>query len=172
MKSQILMIISALLVLMTLKPVHCLAQAEINPDHYNATGIDPVTRAGITAQATRKTENLHGSFALPFDVKCAGLTLSPGTYSFSVRSLGRGNAVAMIRKGNATQVEARVKFRPGDYGPSGLLLERTGKQHTLTAINLKEQKMMLFLQAEQRPSTPVQYSVVPISYATRETAGQ
>jgi len=166
MKSQTLMVVGSVLVLMSLKPIACRAQAEIAPDQYNANGIDPVSPAMQT-----KTVDISGNFSLPFDVKCAGRTLSPGTYVFSVRSFGKGDAVTLIAKGNATQVQARMKSRSYTDSPNALLLGHEGQQRTLTAISLKEPGIMLYLLTEQPRNIEANPELVPISYTARNKVG-
>lgn len=171
MKSHLLMFIGSILILTTLKPVRCQAQAEVAPDHYNETGIEPVTLPGNVIPANRKAENVRGSFILPFDVKCAGFTLSPGKYSLLVRELGKGGIVTLVPQGSPTRIQVRMKFRSGADGRSALLLQHNGQQRTLTAISLKEPRKVLYLEAEQTRSILEDTELVPISYAIRKAAG-
>ena len=166
-----LMIIASVSVLLVLKPVRCQAQAEVAPDHYNETGIEPITLPGNAIPANLKSGHLGGSFTLPFLVKYAGFTLMPGRYSLSVRSLGKWDLVTLMRQGNAARIQVRMKFRPESDRPSALFLQRAGEQRELTAISLPEPRIVLYLEAGQTPTRLDDTEVVPISYTTRSVAG-
>jgi hypothetical protein len=166
MKLHVLMMIGLILALMTLKPVLCRAQAEIAPDHYNATGIDPVTLSGNAVEANREAKDFHGTFTLPFDVRYAGLTLLAGTYRFSIHALGQKDALALITKGDATQVQVRMKIQSRSGTLNALLVEHEGQKRTLKAISLKNPGIMLYLQAEQPRNLAENTELVPISYTT------
>jgi hypothetical protein len=166
MKSQMLMVVGLILVFMTLKPVTCRAQAEVAPDHYNDTGIDPVILPGNTVEANRDARDLHATFTLPFNVRYAGLTLSPGTYFLSIRVLEKGDALTLITKGDA-QIQARMKFRSRTSGPDALLVQRAAQERALKAISLRQPGIMLYLQAEQLQNIEVNTELVPISYTVR-----
>jgi len=165
MKLHVLMMIGLILALMTLKPMLCRAQAEVAPDHYNATGIDPGTLSGNVVEANREAKDFHGTFTLPFDVRYAGITLSAGTYFFSIHTLGKREALALITKGDATQVQARMKVQSRRGALNALLVEHKGQKRTLKAISLKNPGIMLYLQAEPR-NLAENTEFVPISYTT------
>jgi len=170
MKLHVLMMIGLILALMTLKPVFCRAQAEVAPDHYNATGIDPVTPSGNTVEANREARDLHATFSLPFDVRYAGITLLPGTYFLSIRLLEKGDALTLITKGDA-QVQARMKFQSRTSGPDALLVERASQERVLKAISLRQPGIMLYLQAEQLRNIEVNTELLPISYTPHNRSG-
>ena len=162
MKPHVFMIIGSVLVLITLKPVACRAQAEVDPDHYNATGIDPITLP------RNPTRDFQGSFTLPFDVRCAGLTLSPGAYSFSIHVVEKGDALALITKGGGAQIQARMKLQSRTGGPNALLIEGRDRERRLKAISLEKPGIMLYLEAEQPRNLSENPELVPISVTVRD----
>jgi hypothetical protein len=161
--SKLFLIVGSVLFLTTLKPFRCQAQAEIDPDHYEITSGEPVSQAGNGLAASRNAEGFRGEFTLPFNVRCAGFTLPPGSYSLSIRSSGNSNVVRLIPKGSTVEVQARVSSRSSAYGPSALVLARTGQERTLTAIRLKEPGITLYLEAQQKQSASAVTELVPIS---------
>jgi hypothetical protein len=163
LKAAIVLVAGFLLLLFVLEPFQCHAQAEINPDHYEITGGEPISQAGNSATAARNAGEFRGTFTLPFDVRCAGLTLPSGPYSLSIHSLAKSDEVTLIPKGNAIMIQARVASRSSAGGASALVVERTGQRRTLTAIRLKEPGITLYLQAAQRRSASADAEVVPIS---------
>ena len=88
-----LMIIASVSVLLVLKPVRCQAQAEVAPDHYNETGIEPITLPGNAIPANLKSGHLGGSFTCPSwlnmrdlrlcraDTRCRFVRSANGTWS-------------------------------------------------------------------------------------------
>jgi len=150
---KLLLAIAWVLALIVLKALPCSAQAEIDPAHSNAT---PIRNAG----------NFHGKVTLPFDVKYAGLTLPPGSYSLSVDSLENGSVVTMIPDGKTVKVQAHVRSRSKSHGPDALVLERAGQQRKLAAIRLKEQALTLDLESEPSGSATADTELVLISYAS------
>src|SRR5215467_4671154 len=91
-------------ILMSLKPATCRAQAEIDPDHYDTVDSGPLPQAMPTIAAGQKVGIFRGKFVLPFDVDYAGLTLPPGSYSLSVRSVGKQRIVTLIPEGNRVRI--------------------------------------------------------------------
>jgi hypothetical protein len=157
-----------------MKPATSWAQAEIDPDHFEITNDESVPQVQTNAMPSRNVDNFHGNFTLPFTVRYAGLTLLPGTYSLSVRSLGQENVVTLIPDGDAVRiqpVQTRVSSLPSIAGPSALILERAGQQHVLTAIRLKESGITLNLQAVPRRTASVDTELVPILSAAHKPSG-
>ena len=147
------------------------ALSEIDPDHYEATNVQPVAPAHNSATSHRNAGDFHGKVTLPFDVKYAGLTLPPGSYSLSVDSLGNGNVVTMIPDGKTVKVQAHVRSRSKSHGPYALVLERAGQQRKLAAIRLKEQALTLDLESEPSGSARADTELIVISCATCTSPG-
>ena len=158
--------IAWVLALIVLKALSCSAQAEIDPDHYEITNQQPIPPTHSNATPIRNAGNLHGKVTLPFDVKYAGLTLPPGSYSLSVDSLGNGNVVTMIPDGKTVKVQAHVRSRSKSHGPYALALERAGQQRKLAAIRLKEQALTLDLESEPSGSATADTELALISCAS------
>ena len=94
-----------------------------------------------TIAVSKKAGNFRGTFTLSFDVDYAGLTLSPGSYSLSVRSVGKERIVRLVPDGNRIKIQAiQVRVRTGSNvdGASALVFERARQRLTLTAIHMRE----------------------------------
>lgn len=170
-QSKLFLVIGCVLAVMILKGLPCLAQAEIDPDHYESINSEPISPDGQKAVDNRHTDRFRGGFTLPFNVKCGGLTLRQGSYSFSIDSQGKWRAVTFIPRGEAPKfqtVYARGISRSHRDGSSALVLERAGQQHTLTAIRLEDREITLDLQAEEGTSVSADTELVPIFYTRRE----
>jgi hypothetical protein len=162
-KSRTLQLVIPVLVVIALTPALCRAQAEINPDHFD--GISSVAAVKNSAAASPSPSRAYGSFFLPFDVKCAGVRLTPGYYSLSVRQLGKRNVVTLtsIAKSVGAQVvevTATPRLIPG--APSGILINRVSEQRTLTAIRLEQVGVTLFLPAGKEAGTAMNTELIPI----------
>ena len=163
LKAAIVISAGFLLLLFVLEPVQCHAQAEINPDHYEITDGEPISQTGNSATAARNVGEFRGTFTLPFDVRCAGLTLPRGPYSLSIGSAAKSDEVTLVPKGNAIIIQARVASRSSAGGASALMVERNGQRRTLTAIRLEEPGITLYLEPKPARSTSTDAETVPIS---------
>ena len=169
MKSKTLLTICSALALMLLKSVPCWAQAEINPDHFDATSVEQVSQAGTVASTSPAASTFQGRFTLLHEVNYAGLTLAPGIYWVAIRSRGSWDSITLIPKGSTARIQARVETRSGAGRPTALILECDGQQRTLTGISLQP-GMMLYLQGARRPTASADSELVPIFYVTRARA--
>ena len=105
-KLKMALVIGLVAVAMALKPTHCRAQAEIDPDHYDTVDGGPLPQASPAIAVGQKVGNFRGTFTLPFHVDYVGLTLSPGSYSLSVRSVGKEWIVTLAPDGNRIKIRA------------------------------------------------------------------
>jgi len=174
MRSKIFVVSACILALIVLNAFPCLAQADIDQDHYEAANLEAISQAQQSVTENPNLGGLRGDFTLPFNVRCAGITLLPGSYSLSISSLDKWSVVTLIPKGNAANGESikiRVNPRPSVGGRDALVLSRTGQQRALTAITLKEPGRTLYLQDEQRRIVSTNAEFVPIIYAISTIAG-
>ncbi len=171
MKSKMFLTICSVLVLMFLKSVPAQAQAEIDPDHFTTPNVKPASRADM-ATANQAPGSFQGSFTLPHEVKCAGLTLAPGAYSLSIRSLGGSEWVTLIPKGTAAGIQVQVESLSGAGQPTALIVERAGQQRTLTGISLQEPGMTLSLQDQPSRAISAGSELVPISHVSGRRVGK
>jgi hypothetical protein len=158
-------------VLTMLKPTLCRAQAEIDPDHYDTVENAPVSQAKPTIAGSQKAGNFRGKFTLPFDVDYAGLTLSPGSYSLSIRSVGKERIVTLAPDGNRIKIQAiQVRVRTGSNvdGASALVFERARQRLTLTAIRVREAGITLDLRDDKAPNISTVTECVPICFKGRD----
>jgi hypothetical protein len=61
-KSKLLLSVGSLLVLTIFTPLHCQAQAEIDPDHYDITNDEPPPQINDSVTANRNAAGFHGDF--------------------------------------------------------------------------------------------------------------
>ena len=169
MKSKTLLTICSALALMLLKSVPCWAQAEINPDHFDAASVEQVSRAGTVAPTSPAASTFQGRFTLLHEVNYAGLTLAPGIYWVAIRSRGSWDSITLTPKGSTASIQARVETRSGAGRPTALILECDGQQRTLTGISLQP-GTTLYLQGAPRQTTSADSELVPIFYVTRVRA--
>ena len=172
MKSRILQSVAPILLVISFAPALCRAQAEIDPDHFDA--VSDISKAENKATSNQTSSQAYGSFFLPFEVKCAGVKLAPGHYSVSVRQAGRRDVVTLMRTVNGVRAQALVvKATPrwSHEAPTGLVVDHTNQQRTLTAISLRQPGATLYLQIGKEAGTSMDAELIPISYpASRATA--
>jgi len=108
---------------------------------------------------------------LSFDVDYAGLTLSPGSYSLSVRSVGKERIVTLVPDGNRIKIQAiQVRVRTGSNvdGASALDFERARQRLILTAIHMREAGVALDLRDDKAPNISTVTEYVPICFKGRD----
>jgi len=170
-KLKMALVIGLVAVAMALKPTHCRAQAEIDPDHYDTVDSGPLSQASPAIAVGQKVGNFRGTFTLPFDVDYAGLTLSPGSYSLSVRSVGKEWIVTLAPDGNRIKIRAiQVRVGTGSNvdGASALVFERARQRLTLTAIRVREAGITLDLRDDKAPNISTVTECVPICFKGRD----
>lgn len=161
MKSRKLQLAVPILFVISFAPALCRAQAEVDPDHFDSP-------SNVSSVAKRNPSQAHGSFFLPFDVRCAGVKLTPGHYSLSVQQSGRRDVVRLVRIVNGIRVralEVAATPRLSAEGPGGLVIDRVNQRRTLTAISLQQPRMTLLLQASRETGISVNAELIPISYS-------
>jgi hypothetical protein len=157
-KSKSLQSLLPVFILITFTPALCRAQAEINPDHFESIG-------SVATIATTAADRAYGSFFLPFEVQCAGAKLMPGPYSLSIRQQGRHDIVRLtpIKNGaRAQSLEVTTTPQVSPEASIGLVIDRSSKQRTLTAIRLGQLGVTLFLQPARVSITA---ELIPISFS-------
>jgi hypothetical protein len=167
MKSKVLQAVVTVFVVMTLMPVLGRAQAEINPDHFDSPA--SVAKAGSEGAGTHNAASFYGSFNLPFRARCAGVNLPPGSYSLSVRRLGKKDVITLAAKANSVRVQAfgtGLTSRSSAEVPSALVVERTKQRRIIAAIRFGEPGMMLNLQAEKVAGSSGDTELVLIASST------
>lgn len=169
MKSRILQSVASILFVISVTPALCRAQAEVDPDHFDS----PNTVATVAKSATsnRNVSQNSGSFFLPFEVACAGAKLKPGHYSVSIQQSGKRDRVTLTRIVNGIPVgaiEVTATPRLSARGPNALVVDRVNQQRTLTAINLQELGVTLFLQSGKQGVTSVNAQPILVSYSAAQ----
>jgi hypothetical protein len=148
MRSRILQSLAPIFLVIAFTPALCLAQAEINPDHFDSPS--NISTVAKKATSNPKPSQAYASFVLPFDVSCAGVELTPGNYSLSIRQLGKRDVVRLMRTGNGVRaqvLELIATPRLNADGSSRLVVNHVNRRRTLTAISLREPGVTLFLQS-------------------------
>ena len=128
----------------------CHAQAEVAPDFYDAVSPAAVTQASQVAATKQGQADLqfHGSFTLPYDVMCSGKTLRAGEYSVALGSGAGLRLVTLRHDGKTINLRARVLSPYSAPGQSALLVSRSEQGHTLEAIYVQKQNVILFFRAD------------------------
>jgi hypothetical protein len=163
-KSRILPSLVRILLVISFTPALCWAQAEISPDHFDS--VKSVSAVARKATSQRNPAQAYGSVFLPFDVQCAGVTLTPGYYSLSIRQLGKQDVVKLTPIANAVHahsLEVIATPRLSPEAPSQLRVDRMNRRRMLTAISLEEPGVTLFLQAGKEPGDGKDTKLIPIS---------
>ena len=156
MKSRMFLTACAVLVAALLKSPPCRAQAEIAPDHFDSANEEPAFALG----------SVQGKFTLAHQVNCAGLTLPPGAYSLSIRSLDGGTLVTLTPEGTMAAIQARVESPSAADRPIALILERIGQQRVLVGFSVQNSGTVLRLQGVASQPASWNSEMVPIVYAT------
>jgi len=166
MKLRMLSVVVCALAWTTLKSVPCQAQTEIDPDHFESQNVEPFSQPAPTDAANQSAADFQGAFTLRFSVTYAGMILPPGQYFVSIHSRGNADVVTLTLEGNAARVQTVATSRSSADGPSAVILERTGRRRTLTAISLERPRIMFHLRAAPGRSNSSGTELVPISYTT------
>src|SRR5215472_14005880 len=162
-KSRILQSLLSIVAL-SFTPALCWAQAEISPDHFDS--VNTVSAVARKATSQRNPVQAYGSVFLPYDVQCAGVTLTPGYYSLSIRQLGKQDVVKLTPiadAAHARSLEVTATPRLSPEAPSQLRVDRMNRRRTLTAISLEEPGVTLFLQAGNESGAWKDTKLIPIS---------
>ena len=80
MKSRMLLVVACLLIWSACRPATCRAQAEVSPDHFELTNVEPLSQpvSGVTGNAE---EHVRRGGAAGSSVSSSGTTLSPKSAS-------------------------------------------------------------------------------------------
>jgi hypothetical protein len=124
------------------------AQADTNPDHFEASNREPFDKAK-KADGESTAIRYDGKVILPYAVQCNGKKLAPGRYSVSLRSDGKTFQATLKQKDQATEIVGVVHKQEYKSGGNVLLVEFKGKMRELSAIQLAELNMVL----EPKPAT-------------------
>ena len=165
MKSRMFLMVCTVGVLALLKSTQCMAQAEIDPDHFEQNVESAL--AAKTIDNANPAASFQGRFILRNEVNYAGETLPAGTYSLSISSRDGWKLVTFTQQETATRMQMRMKSLPGSSRPNALIVERAGRQSVLTGISLQKPATMLY--PETGPSQPISpdSEMVPILPASR-----
>ena len=164
MKSRILPSLVRIIVAISFTPALGWAQAEISPDHFDS--VNSVSAVARKVTSRRNPAQAYGSVFLPFDVQCAGVTLTRGYYSLSIRQSGKQDVVKLTPIANAVHahpLEVTATPRLSPEAPGQLRVDRMNRRRTLTAISLEEPGVTLFLQNGNEAVAWKDTRLIPIS---------
>ena len=169
MKSRIFQIAVPVLLVVAFTPALCRAQAEIDPDHFDSPSY--VVTVAKKATPVPNPSEAYASFVMPYDVTCAGVKLTPGNYSLSIRQSGKQDVVRLTRiangvRGNALEVVATPRLSTGS--PSGLVFDHVNNRRVLTAISLQQPGVTLLLQPGKAATTSPNAGPIRISHSTNQ----
>jgi hypothetical protein len=130
-----------------LLPATARAQSDVMPDSFafsseEATATQPVQSAGVQ----KANADFEGKFSLPYGVLCAGKSLKPGQYLFSVKSEGSARVVAIRGGGENVRVHVR-EVRANLHGTtkSALLLRKSRDGRSLAGLYVEGLSSTLYL---------------------------
>jgi len=118
-----------------------LGQAEIAPDHYEAT--DSQSRPAKAAAKTKAVViHYEGNFTLRYTIQCEGRSLRPGHYLVSLDSDGSTVRVTLNRRDQAVKIEGVPEKKPRYRGRDALLVQRSGDNRELSAIHIAQLELL------------------------------
>ena len=139
-------VFTATLGLACLLPATARAQADVSPDFFELSNTAPLATQP-TQVATTSNADFHGTFSLPYDMKCGGgKNLKSGQYTLSVKSEGT-NRMISIRRG-AEEMNIRVHRVLGNSmakSQSAVLVRKWGEGRMLQAVYLQKMNVLLYL---------------------------
>lgn len=166
MKSRMFVMVCTVLVLALLKSTPCIAQAEIDPDHFDTQHVEMLAKAQ-TIDIANPAAGFQGRFTLLHEISCQGKTLPAGTYSLSILPREGWNLVTFTSQGAATNMQTHMKSSRGSGGPTALIVKQVGGQSVLTGISLEKPGTMLYTGTAPSHLISSDSEVVPILSATR-----
>ena len=115
-------------------------QAEIAPDHYEATDSD--SRPANTAKTKAARVHYEGNFTPPYRVRCEGKSLRPGDYVISLDSDGGTVQVTLNRRDQGVRIEGVPEKQPRYRGRDALLVQRSGDNRELSALHIAQLELL------------------------------
>lgn len=126
----VLRILACLAVAFLFESPRAYAQSEIDPDHFEA---QPLQQA---KPATSQVVHYDGKFKLPYEVRCNGKSLRPGSYSLSFNSSGSIGRVTLRQKGEPIEITGVLYLQAHREGRNVLFVESDGITRRLSAIHV------------------------------------
>jgi hypothetical protein len=132
-------------------PARCHAQADTNPDVYEARDSKTAAnsaRNGASGDVRSKVE-FGGQFTLPYDAHCAGVKLAAGLYFVAVDRRGKTQTVSFTRAGADTltlRLPAKAVFPAMRMGGSAMVVRHAGADRKLEAMYVEKMKLVLYLE--------------------------
>jgi hypothetical protein len=122
----------------------CYSQSEIDPDHFDSPNTEPLPQPKSKEGNAAKAEKVRvdGKVTLPYTLVCAGKTLLPGRYTVSLRSDGKTGRAILNQKGQVMEIAGVVRLPADPHARSILMIECVGKAHRLSAVQVKEMKLV------------------------------
>jgi len=118
------------------------AQAEVDPDHFESSNVEPFERAKTNAGSEATAIRYDGKFTLPYAVQCSGKSLPPGKYSVSLHSDGKIGQATLKQRGRAIGIPVVVQKQAHKYDINALIVELNGKTRRLSAIQVAESDLV------------------------------
>jgi hypothetical protein len=111
------------------------AQAEIDPDHFDAPADEPIPQPR-TADSNGAGARYDRSFSLPYSVLCNGKNLAPGRYSISLHSDGKFGQVTLSQKGHVIEVAGAVERETPQRRDEVVVVENKKNGRTLSLVRV------------------------------------
>ena len=113
----------------TLGPSRAYAQAEIDPDHFDSPGAQPIP------QQVRLLR-YDGTFSLPYSVLCNGKKLAPGKYSISFRFDGKVGRATLNQEKHAIEIAPVVQKEAPKQRDEVVVAENNQRERTLSVVRV------------------------------------
>src|SRR6516164_2603832 len=143
MKRQVLMTLAAFWGLIAVGASTARAQAEIDPDHFEAPNMEPFDKVKIDTSSNVGTIRYDGKFRLAHAVQCNGKSLRPGRYRVSLRYDGKVARATLNRDGQTIGIGGVVHRQAHRRGNDALLVELQGTTRRLSAIQIAKLDFVL-----------------------------
>ena len=171
MQRQVLMTLAAFWGLIAVGAPTARAQAEIDPDHFEAPNMEPFDKVKIDTSSNVGTIRYDGKFRLAHAVQCNGKSLRPGRYSVSLRYDGKVARATLNRDGQTIGIGGVVHRHAHRQGNDALIVELQGTTRRLSAIQVAKLDFVLDREPQIKNSThgePGRLERLPLTETVRE----
>jgi hypothetical protein len=112
------------------------AQAEIDPDHFDAPNMEAIRPANPVTLNAATAMRYEGKFTLPQSVQCNGENLASGEYSITLRSDGKTAEATLQRGEQVIRIRGVAREQTSNKVHDALIVERSGGLRRLSAVHV------------------------------------
>ena len=155
---------AAALGLACLLPVTARAQSDVMPDSFPFSADEgvaaPVAQIAQIDDVNQTPVAFEGMVSLPYNLNCAGRNLKAGQYLLSMKSEGTSRVVRIHGSGQDMNIRVREVPMGQTASQSALLVRKSNRGRTLTAVSVEGLNTMFYLSA---PASHAGMERLPIS---------